>query len=250
MHHFHIRMLLLLAAACLLIAGCDLGGTPSPTAVVVPPTPTPTPREISAQIGKATQITQSVHFEIALSGKPVAVDESGFFTITSITGDLKRPDGVLATLKVGGVAGTNEIKSVSLAGKQYFTNPITLAWQCLEPGAVFDPAVLFDPARGVEYLLQQNFENVTLVGTEEIAGQPNYHLRGTIAAAPLQAISGGKLGAGPAAVDIWAATDTLLASRLVLVDTATDPDKPSTWTITFSDYDKPVDVRPPPEVNC
>src|SRR6185436_16928467 len=155
MHSVSLRTLLLLAVTCLILSACDLGASSRPTAVPTPtvvPTPTPTPAELSAQIGQATQASASFHFDIGLSGKPVFADSSKLFAISSIVGDLKRPDGVLATLKASSSGGVNEIKSVSLAGEQYITNPITLAWQCLPPGNVFDPAILFDPTKGFEYL--------------------------------------------------------------------------------------------------
>jgi lipoprotein LprG len=251
MRQITLRSQLLLAAIVMLLAGCAIGGSPAPTPVPTPvPTPTPTPAEISAQVGKATQASQSVHFDIALSGKPVFVDDSKLFAINSIVGDLKRPDGVLATLKVGGAAGISEVKSVSLAGKQYITNPITRAWQCLPPGTTFDPVVLFDPTKGFEFLLQKGFEDVSLVGTEDIAGRSSYHLRGTMSSAALKAISTNLLGAGPVKVDLWADLATKRASQIVLVDVETDPAKPTTWTIKFSDYDKTVDVQAPPGAKC
>jgi lipoprotein LprG len=246
MHRVSSRALLLLVV-CFLSA-CDMGGAPSlPTAVPTPtivPTPTPTPAELSAQIGQATQASPSFHFEIALSGKPVFADSDKLFAISSIVGDLKRPDGVLATLKASSGGGVNEIKSVSLAGKQYITNPITLAWQCLPPGAAFDPAILFDPTKGFEHLLQQQFRDVALLGSEDLAGKPSYHLRGVIPGQALRDISGGLLGVGDVKADLWADVATRRASQLVLVDSAT------TWTIAFSDYEKVVDVRVPPGAAC
>jgi lipoprotein LprG len=253
MHRYSIRALLLFAVICFL-AACDMGGAVIlPTAVPTPtivPTPTPTPAELSAQIGQATQASSSFHFEIALSGKPVFADSSNLFAISSIVGDLKRPDGVLATLKASSGGGVNEIKSVSLAGKQYITNPITLAWQCLPPGNVFDPAILFDPSKGFEYLFQQQYRDVALLGSDELAGKPSYHLRGTLPGQALRAISGDLLGTGDVKADLWADTATKRISRLVLVDSATDAASPSTWTITFSDYEKAVDVRAPPGATC
>jgi lipoprotein LprG len=231
-----------------------MGGVASePTAVPTPtpiPTPTPTPAQLSAQIGQATQASPGFHFEITLSGKPVFADASNLFAISSIVGDLKRPDGVLATLKASSGSGVNEIKSVSLAGKQYITNPITLAWQCLPPGNVFDPAILFDPTKGFEYLFQQQYKDVALVGSEDIAGKPNIHLRGTLPGQALREISGGLLGAGDIKADLWADAISKRASKLVLVDSATDTASPTTWTITFSDYEKAVDVRAPPGATC
>jgi lipoprotein LprG len=234
----------LLAALALLLSACG-GGPAEPTAV---PTPTPTPREISAAVGRATQAAQSVHFSVALSGKPVPIDATGLTLLNGMEGDLRRPDGVLALLDVTIGGGVAEIRTVSLAGQQFITNPITRAWQCLAPGAAFDPAVLFAPDRGIEFLLQEGFTEVALVGIEALDGRPSYHLRGTMPAEPLRAISLNLLGAGPVAVDLWADQETMRATRLVLVDTASDPASPTTWTIDFSDYDKTVDVRAP--VQC
>jgi lipoprotein LprG len=253
MHRFAPRAPFLLILACLL-AACDLGSTPiPPTAAPTPtamPTPTPTPAQLSAQIGQATQASASFHFEIALSGKPVFADSAKLFAISSIVGDLKRPDGVLATLKASSGGGVSEIKSVSLAGKQYFTNPITLAWQCVLPGNVFNPAILFDPTKGFEYLFQQQYRDAALVGIEDVAGKPNYHLRGTLPGQALRAISGELLGAGDVKTDLWADAASKRISRLVLVDSAADAASPTTWTITFGDYEKAVDVRTPPGVTC
>src|SRR5688500_13409890 len=85
MRQVTLRSQLLLAAIVMLLAGCTLGGGPAPTPIPTPvPSPTPTPAEISAQVGKATQASQSVHFDVALSGKPVFADDSRLFTVTSI----------------------------------------------------------------------------------------------------------------------------------------------------------------------
>ena len=222
-----------------LLAAC--GGAPQAT-----PTPTPTPREISAAVGRATQAAPSVHFAITLAGKPVLAEASGLsFTLNSVEGDLKRPDSVLAILSISAGGGVAEIRTVALAGKQYITNPITRAWGCLAPGSAFNPAVLFDTQQGVEHLLQDGLENVALVGSEDLAGKPSYHLSGSIAGTRLQPISMGMLGSGPVAVELWADAATMRASKLVLVDSASDAAAPSTWTLTFSDYGKTIDVRAP-----
>jgi lipoprotein LprG len=231
-------MLLVIFLAGLLLSAC--GGAPAAT-----PTPTPTPREISTSIGKATQAEQSVHFAISLAGQPVYADAARLFQLNSMEGDLKRPDSVLALLSVTAGGGVAEIRTVALGGKQYMTNPITRAWACLAPGSTFNPAILFDPQLGVEHLLQTDFEEVSLVGVEDVGGKPSYHLRGTISGAKLQPISMGLLGAGPVSVELWADQATMRASKLVLVDTASDPAKPSTWTVTFSNYGKTVDVLAP-----
>ena len=100
----------------LIITGC--GGA----APVVTPTPTPTPAEISARAGQATGAAQSLAFSITITGQPVYTDPSRVFVITAIDGALRRPDGVLATLKLRSAAGLAEVRTVSLQGNS--TPPI------------------------------------------------------------------------------------------------------------------------------
>lgn len=221
------------------LAGC------SSSAALPTPTPTPDPRALAAAIGRATQNSQSAHFRITLSGKPVALDSGGVTVLNSIEGDLRRPDAVLSILNITLGNAIGEIRTISLAGKQYTTNPITRQWMCLQSGSTFDPATLFAPESGIEALLANKLADVTLVGIEDLNGRPHYHLRGTLPAEPLRAISLNLLGVGPVTTDMWADQATMRASRVVLVDTATDATNPSTWTLEFSDYDKTVDVREP-----
>lgn len=235
------RATLLIVIAAYFFAGCGAG---APT---VTPTPTPTPAEISARAGQATGAAQSLAFSITVTGHPVYSDASRVFAITAIEGALRRPDGALATLTLRSAAGVGEVRTVSLAGKQYITNPLTRAWQCLTPGQAFDVAILFDPQKGLERLLQDGIENITLVGEEELDRRLTYHLRGTIPGARLAEISGGVIGVAPVAADIWADRETLRLAKIVLVDKAPDASEPTTWTLIFSAYDQPVEVRAPIE---
>jgi lipoprotein LprG len=237
--HYRWNVLLAISFLFFCVAGCS-SAAPAPT-----PLPTPTPAELLAQAGQATQAAPSLRFTIELSGRPVPTDPSGLFTIREITGDLKRPDGALAILKVRSAIGIAEIRTVSLAGKQYLTNPITRQWECLAPGVAFDPSVLFDPQRGLGALFQQEIGQPRLVGLEVLEGVQVIHLRGVLAAERLQAISVGLLGAGPVAFDLWAESNSKRIVQIVLVDSQTDPEDPSTWTIRFSEYEKAIDLRAP-----
>jgi len=258
MHYLRIRSLFALAIV-LLLAACDIVGPPSPTPTPTPappptptpaPTPTPTPAQLSAQIGRAMLGVQSFHFAINASGKPIPIDEKSIFSIISVEGDLQRPADVLATIKITGGGSIAEVHMVALAGKQYVTNPITRQWQCAPVGSLFNPAVLFDPANGIEHMLQSEFKDVTLVGTEDADGRPNLHLRGTLAGPPLMTISANSIGHGTVQGDLWADAETLRITKIVLVDPATDAARPTTLTMTFSGYDKAVDVRQPPGAQC
>lgn len=240
---FWSRFVILFWGMALFLAGC--GGLATPA---VAPTPTPTPAELSARIGQSTGAAASLAFSVTIEGQPVYSDASRLFILTAIDGALRRPDGVLATLKLRSAAGIVEVRTVSLQGQQYATNPLTRAWQCLAPGAAFDAAVLFDPQRGIEQLLQKDIEAISLVGEEDLAGRAVYHLRGTIPGARLAEISGGLIGANAVTAEIWADRQTMRLAKIVLVDQAPDATEPTTWTLLFSEYDQTVDVRAP--VDC
>ncbi len=238
------RSMLLCAVACLLLAGCTMGGVMGGQQ---PPTPTPDSAEIIRQVVAATQQTRSVHFVIDFEGLPVYADPDRNFAILGVEGDLQRPDAALAIIRVRSVGSIAEIRLVSLTGQLYATNPITRQWLCFPPGTLFDPLVLFDPARGIDQLLGSQLDDIVLVGIETYEGRPHYHLQGTMAGPPLHQISYGLLGAGTVAVDLWADVETMQASRIVLVDSATDADDPTTWMMTLSDYNKDVEIIAPVE---
>lgn len=239
----NIPQLILLFCLTLILAACS-GEAELPDDAAL--TPTPTPRELSAAIGRATLASQSVSFELTLSGYPVALDSAGLMLLNRMQGDLQRPDGVLALLQVTlGATAVSELRTVSFEGRQYLTNPLTRQWVCLDPAMTFDPAILFAPDQGIEYLLQEGLHEVELVGREQLDGREHYHLRGTMDAEQLQMISLGLLGRDQVRVDLWADRSTLQLTQLVLVDGPPQSDEATTWTLSFRDYGKRVDVRAP-----
>ncbi|PDW04609.1 LppX_LprAFG lipoprotein [Candidatus Viridilinea mediisalina] len=239
----NIPQLILLFCLTLILAACTSEATPPDDAAL---TPTPTPRELSAAIGRATLASQSVGFELTLSGYPVALDSAGLMLLNRMQGDLQRPDGVLALLQVTvGATAVSELRTVSFEGRQYLTNPLTRQWVCVDPDLSFDPAILFAPDQGIEYLLQEGFDQVELVGYEQLAGREHYHLRGVMDAEQLQSISLGLLGRAQVSVELWADRESLQLTQLVLVDGPPETDEATTWTLMFRDYGKHVDVRAP-----
>jgi lipoprotein LprG len=138
---------------------------------------------------------------------------------------------------------------VSLDDQLYATNPLTRQWLCFEQGSLFDPVVLFDEERGLDYLISEELTDVELVGVEEYGEpeRPHYHLTGTMPGEPLQEISFGLLGKGPVEAEVWADTETLLVSQLVLTDTDPETDETTTWTMTIDNYNADMDIRAPVE---
>jgi lipoprotein LprG len=242
LHNSYRGILLLGITACLLLAGCGAGSAGGPATT---PTPTPGPEEIVDQVMQALQETDSLAFRIDFEGATVYADPNELFALLSVEGGLQRPDGARAIIQVRSVGSVAEIRLVSLAGQLYATNPITRQWTCIPEGALFDPVVLFDQQQGIEQLIREQFEDVSLQGIEEIEGQPHYHLRGTMPGPPLAQLSYGLLGAGPVLVDIWADVETRHVRQIQLVDSESDPDEPSTWQLRLSAYGEPVEILAP-----
>ncbi len=228
---------LLLSLTILLLSACA-----APAIPVATPTPMMTPRELSAAIAQATQASQSFHVQIDLNGRPVALDAAGTTLLGGMSGDLVRPDELQAVVQVAQGALRASVSTISLAGRQYLSEPLTGAWSCLEPGAVFDPILIFAPDQGLDALLGSGLQEVELVGEEPIDGQPQLHLRGSVDAAQAQTALPGLLAEGPVELDLWADTATLRLTRLRMLSNPTDP---TTWTFSFSAYDQPVSIEAP-----
>jgi lipoprotein LprG len=85
---------------------------------------------------------------------------------------------------------------------------------------------------------------------KRLTARSSYHLQGSISGERLQGMSGGLIGTGPIDVDLWIEPDTYLPRQAVIVDKDSDPEKPSTWTLTFSSYGKDQHQRPSAIVRC
>lgn len=231
---------------CVLLAGCGAGASEAQGT----PTPTPTAQELVEQVARATQNAESLSFAIEFEGAPVYADPvEKRFGLVGVEGQLQRPDAARASIRVRSAGVIATIRLVSLAGQLYATNPVTQEWQCYPPGSLFDPVVLFDAEQGIDHLISQEFEAITLVGTEE-AGEGDrqqYHLSGSISGPPLNEISYGLISPGLVTADIWADVETLRVARIVLVDSETDPNSPTTWIMTTENYGGEVDIRAPVE---
>ncbi len=237
---------LVLALVCVLLASCGGEGT----SVSGTPTPSPTPEELLNLISTATQEAESLSFAIDFRGAPVYADPvSEQFAIISVEGQLRRPNAARATVRVRNVATIAEIRLVSLEGQMYATNPVTREWQCFPSGALFDPVVLFDPERGVDYLIREELTDVTFEGVEDFAdtGRPHYYLTGSFPSEPLRDISYGLIGRGDVAVELWADVETQRVAQLVLIDSGTDESGATTWVMDVSSYNQDVDIRAPLE---
>lgn len=214
-------------------------------AACAPDIPQIPPSEIITGAGQAMLNTPSFHFTIELSGAPVTLNPATRLTLRSAEGDFARPDKMGVHLKIIAAVAAAELDLIALGNNQYITDILTHQWEVLPPKFGFNPAVLFDPQVGLEQLLKSGLDNPHWIGVETMDGATVYHLQGSLDGARVQGMSGGLIHPGRVDVDLWIEPGTSLLRQAVLVDTASDPEKPATWTLTFSSYGKPVNITTP-----
>jgi lipoprotein LprG len=203
------------------------------------------PVEVISRAGDAMLAAPSFHFKIEISGVPVVLNKLTQLTLRSAEGDFARPDKMGVHLKVIAAVAAAELDMIALGNEQYLTNVLTKKWEVLPPEFGFNPAVMFDPKVGLEQLLKGGLDNPHWIGVETLDGKNIYHLQGSIDGARVQGMSGGLISQGPVDVDLWIEPDTNLPRQAVIVDKGSNPDKPTTWTMTFLSYGKDVNIIAP-----
>ena len=203
------------------------------------------PAEVITRAGDAMLQAPSFHFKIDISGQPVVLNQLTRLSLRSAEGDFARPDQMGVHLKVLLAVAAAELDMIALGDEQYLTNVLTKQWEVLPPEFGFNPAIMFDPQIGLEQLLQAGLDNAHWIGVEDLDGKSVFHLQGSISGEDLQGMSGGLISKGPVDVDLWIEPDTYLPRKAVIVDKDSDPEKPTTWTMTFSSYGKDVNIATP-----
>jgi hypothetical protein len=203
------------------------------------------PDEIVNRAAQSMLSVDSMHFKIEVSGVPVYLNRATALSLRSVEGDFARPDRMGVHLKVIAAVAAAEMDMIAIGNEQYITNILNGKWEVLPPEFGFNPAVMFDPKVGIEKTLEGGLDNAQVLGTEAIDGAAAYHLKGSIDGARVQGMSSGLITTGRIEVELWVDGSSFLLKRLILIDTGSDPQKPSTWTMTFSSFGQPVNINAP-----
>ena len=203
------------------------------------------PADVITHAGDAMLQTPSFHFKIDVEGKPVVLNQATQLSLRSAEGDFARPDKMGVHLKVLLAIAAAELDMIALGNEQYVTNVLTHQWETLPAKFGFNPAVMFDQKVGLEQVLKGGLDNAHWIGVEDLNGKSVFHLQGSIGGERLQGMSSGLISTGPIDADLWIEPDTYLPVKAVIVDKSSDPDKPTTWTMTFSSYGKDVNITAP-----
>lgn len=214
------------------------------------PTPTPTPnlsaKEIAARSSQTMLELDTLHFVIDLTGSLAYIDNPPTTALKHVDGDLLRPDKVRGLVKVSSLGIVTEVGLISIKGQSYVTNPINQRWEQLPPewGWYFDPRLPFDEEYGIPAVVP--YIELEKVGVEQIDDNFYYHLVGVAQGEQITWWTAGLIKEDDVPVDLWIDTSTFLIYRVHLVELVSDPDRPTEWDITFSNFDQPLEIEAPP----
>jgi hypothetical protein len=219
----------LLAAVVLGLAGCGGGGAKGPPAT-----------QIVAAATKATSAERSFHFVYDEQHGPAS--KKGLHLIFA-EGDVVLPGKVKADVQ-GTLLGL-PLRSalVVVGGRYYLRNPFTQAWQTVDVAT--NPVAFFDPAKGVLAVIA-GATQVKSAGSEKIAGQDAYHVKGKVPVSAISPILGNPPSPKLVDVDLWIdkQSSRLLRVRISGPVESGDPSG-AVRTVDLSGYGKAVVIKPP-----
>lgn len=210
--------------------------------------PPPSPEEIITSAATRLAETTGFHFVVEHSGAPVALDPDGLLNFRRAEGNFAAPDRAQASVRIAAPGLVTDVNVISVAGRQWQTNPLTGRWEELPPDWGFNPAILFDDEIGLPAILTNDLSELELSGPEEIDGGTGTELlaiSGRATGERLNQMSGGLIGPDPVEVQLWIAPETFDVVRVIVTEAALDAGEPGIWQVDFSAFDQAVEIEPP-----
>jgi len=204
------------------------------------------------------QNASTFQYEIDVSGYPVEIPLRGLdlpddYTpaFKYVSGAFQTPDRLIARIQfsVGDFSTTAEL--IALGTDQYFRGELLTANRWLEEQLIsgFSPASLLAQPGGIPYALT-TIENLELVGKTDRDGLDTYHLRGTINAADVYALTLGLIRTrqGQLDIEVFVHTGDHRLAQIKLIEPAPESvgsDDATIWLISILSYNDPLTITPP-----
>ncbi len=168
--------LLALLTTIFLLAAC--GGATAPTA-----------QQLITNAQAAIQKVTSYHFNLVVDNPGTG----GVLTIKSADGDILVPDKLQAKASAIVLGNVVQVQLITIAGKQYITDPITGKWETTI--SLIDPRTLSNSSTGVAAILG-HIQNPSTPTDASVDGTACWSMDGMLDAQYLTAITGGGAPAG------------------------------------------------------
>ncbi len=192
--------------------------------------------ELLAMSAAAMERVESARYEMERDGATVTVQG---LTFDGAVGEYGAPDSARAILRMRAGDIAVELGTISIGPRTWVTSPLTGAWEELEPGTGFNPAMLFDPEQGWTPMLTTDISAVEYVGTD---GDLQV-VKGTLAGDRVAVLTAGVAAAQPVEMEIRLDREAMLLARLEFITVGDEGE--SSWVIRLSEYDRPVDIQAP-----
>ncbi|GAC1652018.1 MAG: hypothetical protein NVS4B12_23200 [Ktedonobacteraceae bacterium] len=145
---------------------------------------TPTAQQLIKNAQAALQKVNSYHFNLVAEN----AGAGGFLVVKSADGDTVVPDKLQADADAVVLGSVVKVKIISIADKQYVTDPISGKWQ-LTTG-LLDPRTLSDSKTGIVAILGL-IEKPSTPTDSNVDGKPCWNISGKLNAKDIQGITGG-----------------------------------------------------------
>lgn len=145
---------------------------------------TPTAQQLIKNAQTALQKVNSYHFNLVAEN----AGAGGFLVVKSADGDTVVPDKLQADADAVILGNVVKVKIISIADKQYVTDPISGKWQ--QTTGLLDPRTLSDSKTGIIAILGL-IENPSTPTDSNVDGKPCWNINGKLNAKDIQGITGG-----------------------------------------------------------
>ncbi|HUF37542.1 MAG TPA: LppX_LprAFG lipoprotein [Anaerolineales bacterium] len=216
------------------------------------PEPPPPADEIVARAVDAMTGLPGFAFSIDRSGGPAYIDVDETVSFSRAEGTYVAPDSAAAAVRVVLPGIVAEISVIAIGDRYWETHPLTRAWVEVPSDQAFNPAALFDAARGLPAILLDDLHSVALAEAdrpfelEEVPGVEFYLVVADLDTTDLYPLTFGLIGPEVARVQLLVEPGSFLLHRLTITEPAAAPDQePSVWQVDFWDFGETVVISPP-----
>lgn len=201
----------------------------------------PEPEEVLDQALDTFQETDSARFDLEIDGT-IALGGEGELELGAVEGAIARPASAQAEANVQFMGSSITMELIASDGTLYLRNPLSGEWENAPTDLNFDPALIFDEDTGISRIVDQ-LENLENEGEDSVNGTDTWHITATIDTSEVQGLTGSFFEGDILDLDMWIATDDHRLMRVELHDS--EAAEPSSWVLTLSDHNEPVDISPP-----
>jgi len=207
------------------------------------------PEEIVASSAERMIGMEGFHFILDRTGLPAYLDSDETISFRRAEGFYVAPDKGIAEVRVIAPGFITDVSVVSIDDIQWETNLLTNEWNQLPPDWGFNPTVLFDAEIGIQSILASDMANHSLTGTEKLDNGSNtnlYVVEGDLVGDKTFQMSYGLIGPEDLKVKLWIAPETFELHRVLITDPNRDGEESTLWQVDFLEFDRVVDIEPPP----